>query len=74
GDLRDRERYHSIRDTLFTLHEHGIVPIINENDAVTTDDLKVGDNENLSAMVAAAAAADALIKLSDVEGLYDKNP
>ena len=48
--------------------------MFNENDAVTTDDLKVGDNDNLSAMVAAAADADALMIFSDVDGLYDKNP
>ena len=74
GDLRDRERYISIKDTIFTLLEHGLLPIINENDAVTADKLKVGDNDNLSAMVAAAADADALIICSDVKGLYTKNP
>ena len=58
GDLRNRERYISIRDTIFSLLEHGLMPIINENDAVTADKLKVGDNDNLSAMVAAAADAD----------------
>ncbi|MCE9679406.1 glutamate 5-kinase [Shewanella sp. AS1] len=74
GDLRDRERYISIKETIFSLLEHGLLPIINENDAVTTDKLKVGDNDNLSAMVAAAADADALIICSDVKGLYTKNP
>ncbi|NMH66829.1 glutamate 5-kinase [Shewanella salipaludis] len=74
GDLRDRERYESIRETIFTLLEHEILPIINENDTVTTDALKVGDNDNLSAMVAAAADADTLIICSDIDGLYDKNP
>ncbi|MCW8092143.1 glutamate 5-kinase [Alteromonas sp. ASW11-130] len=74
ADLRDRERYISIRETIFSLLEHEILPIINENDTVTTDKLKVGDNDNLSAMVAAAADADALIICSDVDGLYDKNP
>ena len=74
GDLRDRERYISIKDTVFSLLKHGLLPIINENDAVTTDKLKVGDNDNLSAMVAAAADADALIICSDVKGLYTKNP
>jgi glutamate 5-kinase len=54
--------------------DHGVLPIMNENDTVTTDDLKVGDNDNLSAMVAAAADADALMIFSDVDGLYDKNP
>jgi len=74
GDLRDRERYISIRETLFSLLDNGILPIVNENDTVTTDKLKVGDNDNLSAMVAAAADADSLIICSDVDGLYDKNP
>ena len=74
ADLRDRERYVSIRETLDSLLDHGVLPIVNENDTVTTDKLKVGDNDNLSAMVAAAADADALVICSDVEGLYDKNP
>ncbi|MXR69932.1 glutamate 5-kinase [Shewanella sp. JBTF-M18] len=74
GDLRDRERYISIKNTLFSLLDHGLLPIVNENDAVTTDTLRVGDNDNLSAMVAAAADADALIICSDVNGLYTKNP
>ncbi len=74
GDLQDKERYDSIRETVFALLNHGILPVINENDTVTTDELKVGDNDNLSAMVAAAADADALIICSDVDGLFDKNP
>jgi len=74
ADLRDRERYVSIRETLDSLLDHGVLPIVNENDTVTTDKLKVGDNDNLSAMVAAAADADALVICSDVEGLYDKSP
>lgn len=74
GDLQDKERYDSVRETMFALLAHGILPIVNENDVVTTDALKVGDNDNLSAMVAAAADADALIICSDIDGLYDKNP
>lgn len=74
GDLRDRERYVSIKKTILSLLENDIVPILNENDTVTTDKLKVGDNDNLSAMVAAAADADTLIICSDVDGLFDKNP
>jgi len=74
GDLRNRERYISIKETIFCLLEHGLMPIINENDAVTADKLKVGDNDNLSAMVAAAADADTLIICSDVNGLYTQNP
>ncbi|MFQ6371555.1 glutamate 5-kinase [Shewanella sp. YIC-542] len=74
ADLRDRERYLSIRDTISTLLTHGILPIVNENDTVTTDALKVGDNDNLSAMVAAAADARSLVICSDIDGLYNKNP
>lgn len=74
GDLQDRERYDSIRETIFALLDNGILPVINENDTVTTDALKVGDNDNLSAMVASAADADSLIICSDVDGLYNKNP
>jgi glutamate 5-kinase len=74
ADLKDRARFISIRDTVNELLHHQILPVINENDAVTTDKLKVGDNDNLSAMVASAANADALIICSDINGLYDKNP
>ncbi|MFC3121704.1 glutamate 5-kinase [Agaribacter flavus] len=74
ADLRNRDRYISIRNTIFELLKCGVLPIVNENDTVTTDKLKVGDNDNLSAMVAAAANADALIICSDIDGLYDKNP
>lgn len=74
GDLRDRERYVSVKETISSLLQHQVLPILNENDTVTTDKLKVGDNDNLSAMVAAACDADALIICSDVDGLYDKNP
>jgi glutamate 5-kinase len=73
-DLRDRERYVSVRKTIFNLLQHDVLPIINENDTIVTDKLKVGDNDNLSAIVAAAADADALIICSDIDGLYNKNP
>ncbi|GAA0813763.1 glutamate 5-kinase [Colwellia asteriadis] len=74
ADLRNRDRYVSIRNTIEALLSNGILPIVNENDTVTTDKLKVGDNDNLSAMVATAAKADALIICSDIDGLYDENP
>ncbi|MFC3095732.1 glutamate 5-kinase [Alteromonas sediminis] len=74
ADLRNRDRYVSVKKTLSTLLENDILPVVNENDTVTTDRLKVGDNDNLSAMVASASDADALIICSDVDGLYDKNP
>ncbi|MCC5854370.1 MAG: glutamate 5-kinase [Idiomarina sp.] len=73
-DLRDRERYISIRNSVNTLLEQGIMPIANENDALATDDLKVGDNDNLAAMVATVVDADALFICSDIDGLYDKDP
>ncbi|MCL1067692.1 glutamate 5-kinase [Shewanella olleyana] len=74
ADLKERDRYISVRDTIDTLLNNNILPIINENDTVTTDKLKVGDNDNLSAMVASAANADALIICSDIDGLYNANP
>ncbi|GGA87234.1 glutamate 5-kinase [Neiella marina] len=74
GDLQDRSRYHSIKDTAFELLNNNILPVVNENDAVTPDALKVGDNDNLSAMVAGAISADALIICTDIDGLFDKNP
>ena len=74
ADLKDRERYTSVRETLFSLLEYGLLPIVNENDTIVTDKLKVGDNDNLSAMIATAADADALIICSDIDGLYTANP
>lgn len=72
--LQDHASYTSVRKTVFELLDHDILPVINENDAVSTDNMKVGDNDNLSAMAAAAVDADCLIICSDVDGLYDKNP
>lgn len=74
GDLQIHERYESIRETAFELLNNNILPIVNENDAVTSDEQKVGDNDNLSAMIAAAVDADCLIICSDVDGLYTDNP
>lgn len=74
ADLRNRDRYVSVRDTIDALLNNNILPIVNENDTVTTDKLKVGDNDNLSAMVAGAAHADTLIICSDIDGLFDSNP
>lgn len=74
ADLSERERFISVSETLETLLNQGILPIVNENDTVTTDSVKVGDNDNLSAMVATASHADALIICSDIEGLYNANP
>lgn len=74
ADLENRERFVNARDTLFALLEHDIVPVINENDAVSTAEIKVGDNDTLSAITACAIEADKLILLTDQKGLYDANP
>ncbi|WP_369742550.1 glutamate 5-kinase [Pseudidiomarina sp. PP-1MA] len=74
GDLRDRARYVSVRNTLKTLLEHDVLPVVNENDALATDEMKVGDNDNLAAMVATLVDADALFICSDIDGLFDADP
>jgi len=74
GDLRDRQRYINIKNTLRILLENHVLPIVNENDTVATDELKVGDNDNLAALVALVCEADCLIILSDINGLYNKDP
>ncbi|MDY0094936.1 MAG: glutamate 5-kinase [Candidatus Vecturithrix sp.] len=74
ADVEDRSRYLNARDTLQTLLEHQIIPIINENDAVATTEIKVGDNDNLSALVALLAEADVLLILTDLPGLFTADP
>lgn len=74
ADVADRNRYLNARDTLQTLLAHGIVPIINENDAVAVEEIKVGDNDNLSALVSTLANADLLLLLTDQDGLYTADP
>ena len=74
ADLADRERYLNARSTLFTLLNFGVVPIINENDTVVTDEIKFGDNDTLGALVANLLEADALIILTDQRGLYTADP
>lgn len=73
-DLTHRQRYLNARNTLTTLLSWGVVPIINENDTVVVDEIKLGDNDNLSALVAVMASADLLITLTDIEGLMDCDP
>ncbi len=73
-DARDRERFLNARHTLRTLLALGAVPIINENDTVTTAEIKFGDNDFLSALVANIVDADLLVLLSDVDGLFDRDP
>ncbi len=73
-DLADRGRYLNARSTLLTLLGLGIVPVINENDTVVTDEIKFGDNDTLGALVANLIEADALVILTDQAGLYDADP
>jgi glutamate 5-kinase len=73
-DLGDRRRFLSARLTLRALLDHGVVPIINENDTVVTDEIKFGDNDTLGALVANLVEADALVILTDQQGLYTADP
>lgn len=73
-DFSDRRRFIHARDALFQMMRQDVVPIVNENDAVVVDEIKVGDNDTLSALVASLIEADLLIILSDVDGLYTDNP
>lgn len=72
--LSDRTRYLNARNTIFSLLHHGVIPIINENDSVVVNEMRFGDNDHLSAMVTGLTDADLLIILSDIDGLYDKDP
>lgn len=75
GDLDERTRYLSLRNTLNTLLAFGnVIPVINENDSVASEEVRFGDNDTLSARVASKIGADLLIILSNVDGLFDKNP
>lgn len=74
ADIEDRERFLNARDTLQALLDNGIIPVINENDAVATAEIKVGDNDNLSALAAILVQADQLYLLTDQQGLFDSDP
>jgi len=74
ADLADRQRYLNARATLRTLLEAGVVPVINENDTVATDEIRFGDNDTLSALVANLIEADLLVILTDQAGMYDCDP
>lgn len=74
ADLADRERYLNARSAMFTLLRLGVVPVINENDTVITDEIKVGDNDTLGALVANLIEADALVILTDQAGLFTADP
>jgi glutamate 5-kinase len=73
-DLTHRERYLNARNTLFTLLSWKIIPIINENDTVAVEEIKFGDNDNLSAMVANLTESQLMVNLTNIDGLYDKDP
>jgi glutamate 5-kinase len=74
GDLADRRRFINAQNTLAALLEYRVVPVINENDTVAVDEIRVGDNDTLSATVAVLVGADLLVILSDIEGLYTGDP
>jgi glutamate 5-kinase len=74
ADMADRQRYLNARFTLVTLLELGVIPVINENDTVVTDEIKVGDNDTLAALVAGLVEAEALVILTDQAGLYEADP
>ena len=73
-DLADRQRYLNARSTLFALMRLGVVPIVNENDTVATDEIRVGDNDTLGSLVTNLIEADVLIILTDQRGLYEADP
>ena len=73
-DLEDRRRYLNAAATLGRLLDLGVVPVLNENDSVATEEIRFGDNDRLAARVAQAAGAQGAVLLSDVDGLYDRNP
>jgi len=73
-DLNHRGRYLNARNTIFTLLDWNIVPIINENDTVVVDEIKFGDNDNLSAMVTNMTESQLLVNLTDMDGFFDKDP
>lgn len=73
-DLSNRRRYLNARNTVMTLLEYGVTPIVNENDTVVVEEIRFGDNDNLSALVTNLVEADILVILSDVNGFYDKDP
>lgn len=73
-DISHRTRFLNATNTFYALLEQGVIPIVNENDAIVVDEIKFGDNDTLSAMVASLVNADLLILLTDIDGLYDSNP
>jgi glutamate 5-kinase len=74
ADCNSRNRYLNSKNTIDTLLENNVIPIINENDTLAVDEIKIGDNDRLAARVAQMISADLLILFTDIDGLYDKNP
>ena len=74
SDFRHDDRYHNFQNTMRRLLELDVLPVINENDTIATDEIKVGDNDTLSAMVAVSIGADRLVLMSDIDGLYTADP
>jgi glutamate 5-kinase len=73
-DFADRKRFLNARNAMHALLQYGVIPIINENDTVAVDEIKLGDNDNLSALVASLIDAEMLVLLSDIDGLYTADP
>ena len=73
-DFENEHRSLNIRNTLFTLVDEGVIPIVNENDSVSYEEIKIGDNDNLSALTAILWSADLLVLFSDIDGIYSDNP
>ena len=73
-DLRNEERHSNFENTITRLLELGVIPVINENDTVTTEEIEIGDNDTLSAFVAVSVKAELLVLLSDIDGLYSADP
>ena len=74
SDFSHEDRKENFENTILRLIELGVIPVVNENDTIATDDISVGDNDTLAAMVACSVDADLLILLSDIDGLYTKDP
>ena len=74
GDFEDHRRFLNTRNTVHRLLESNVVPIVNENDTITTEEIRVGDNDRLAAKVAQMVGADDFVILTGVDGLYDRNP
>jgi glutamate 5-kinase len=73
-DLRNKKRYLNLRNTFFSLFNCGAIPIINENDSVGIEEIRFGENDTLAAQIAMLVQADVFVNLTDINGLYDKNP